>query len=52
MLTYELRRELLPALKNVFDQALSGGGARGINFNELAGDLAQVSRMLTYADVC
>ena len=39
----ELRKELLPALKNVFDQALSGGGARGINFNELAGDLAQIT---------
>ena len=39
----ELKKELLPALKNVFDQALSGGGARGINFNELAGDLAQIT---------
>lgn len=39
----ELRRELLPALSNVFDQALSGGGARGINFNELAGDLALIT---------
>ena len=25
-------------------QALAGGGARGINFNELAGDLAQAER--------
>mmetsp|Transcript_9002 Transcript_9002/g.22534 ORF Transcript_9002/g.22534 Transcript_9002/m.22534 type:complete len:662 (-) Transcript_9002:6-1991(-) len=39
----ELRKELLPALSNVFDQALSGGGARGINFNELAGDLALIT---------
>ena len=39
----ELKKELLPALKNVFDQALSGGGARGINFNELAGVLAQIT---------
>merc|ERR1719183_2794193 len=39
----ELKKELLPALKNVFDQALAGGGARGINFNEVAGDLAQIT---------
>ena len=38
-----IKADLLPALKNVFDQALSGGGARGINFNELAGDLAQIT---------
>ena len=29
--------------KLVFPQALSGGGARGINFNELAGDLALIT---------
>jgi predicted unusual protein kinase regulating ubiquinone biosynthesis (AarF/ABC1/UbiB family) len=27
----------------VFDAALAGGGARSINFNELAGDLAQIT---------
>lgn len=32
-----------PVLARVFDQALAGGGAKGINFNDLAGDLAQIT---------
>lgn len=34
---------ILPVLARVFDQALEGGGAKGINFQELAGDLAQIT---------
>ena len=34
---------ILPVLAKVFDQALAGGGARGINFQELAADLAQIT---------
>jgi hypothetical protein len=30
-------------LAKVFDQALAGGGAKGINFQELAADLAQIT---------
>lgn len=30
-------------LAKVFDQALAGGGAKSINFQELAGDLAQIT---------
>jgi aarF domain-containing kinase len=33
----------VPALSRVFDAALAGGGAKGINFNELAADLAQIT---------
>jgi aarF domain-containing kinase len=33
---------ILPVLARVFDRALEGGGAKNINFQELAGDLAQV----------
>jgi len=36
-------RPILPALSNVFDQALEGGGAKAINFQELAADLAQIT---------
>lgn len=34
---------ILPVLAKVFDQALEGGGARNINFQELAADLAQIT---------
>jgi aarF domain-containing kinase len=32
-----------PALERVFDAALAGGGAKGINFNELSADLAAIT---------
>jgi aarF domain-containing kinase len=34
---------IVPALKNVFDAALAGGGAKSINFNELSADLAEIT---------
>lgn len=34
---------IVPALSNVFDAALAGGGAKSINFNELSADLAQIT---------
>jgi len=34
---------IIPALSRVFDAALSGGGAKSLNFNELAADLAQIT---------
>ncbi|XP_043706526.1 uncharacterized protein sll0005-like [Telopea speciosissima] len=34
---------ILPVLAKVFDQALEGGGAKNINFQELASDLAQLT---------
>mmetsp|Transcript_34857 Transcript_34857/g.81446 ORF Transcript_34857/g.81446 Transcript_34857/m.81446 type:complete len:889 (-) Transcript_34857:141-2807(-) len=34
---------IVPALGRVFDAALAGGGAKGINFNELSADLAQIT---------
>lgn len=34
---------IMPVLARVFDQALEGGGAKGINFQELAADLAQIT---------
>eukprot|EP00897_Mesotaenium_endlicherianum_P003763 jgi/Mesen1/3414/ME000192S02579 len=34
---------IMPVLAKVFDQALEGGGAKGINFQELAADLAQIT---------
>lgn len=34
---------ILPVLARVFDQALEGGGAKNINFQDLAGDLAQIT---------
>lgn len=37
-------KPIVPALSRVFDAALAGGGARGINFNELSADLAQITR--------
>lgn len=36
-------KPMVPALSRVFDAALAGGGAKGINFNELAADLAQIT---------
>jgi aarF domain-containing kinase len=32
-----------PALERVFDAALAGGGAKGINFNDLSADLAAIT---------
>ncbi|MFS7912894.1 hypothetical protein Hanom_Chr02g00135201 [Helianthus anomalus] len=34
---------IFPVLAKVFDQALEGGGAKNINFQELAADLAQIT---------
>ncbi|XP_042516583.1 uncharacterized protein sll0005 isoform X2 [Macadamia integrifolia] len=34
---------ILPVIAKVFDQALEGGGAKNINFQELASDLAQIT---------
>ncbi|XP_057992460.1 uncharacterized protein LOC110646145 isoform X2 [Hevea brasiliensis] len=34
---------ILPVLAKVFDQALEGGGAKNINFQELASDLAEIT---------
>ncbi|WCJ24229.1 Protein kinase superfamily protein [Euphorbia peplus] len=34
---------ILPVLAKVFDQALEGGGAKNLNFQELASDLAQIT---------
>jgi len=34
---------ILPVLSKVFDQALAGGGAKSLNFQELAADLAQIT---------
>ncbi|GBG74677.1 hypothetical protein CBR_g19084 [Chara braunii] len=34
---------LLPVIEKVFEQALGGGGAKSINFQDLAADLAQVT---------
>jgi len=36
-------RPLLPALSRVFDAALDGGGAKNINFQDLAADLGQIT---------
>jgi len=36
-------RPIVPALTNVFDAALAGGGAKSINFQALAADLAQIT---------
>lgn len=36
-------KPILPVLAKVFDQALAGGGAKSINFQELAADLAQIT---------
>lgn len=36
-------RPIVPALARVFDAALAGGGAKSINFQELASDLAQIT---------
>jgi aarF domain-containing kinase len=34
---------IIPALTKVFDAALAGGGAKSINFQDLAADLAQIT---------
>jgi aarF domain-containing kinase len=34
---------IIPALTKVFDVALAGGGAKSINFQELAADLAEIT---------
>lgn len=34
---------IIPALTNVFNMALKGGGAKSINFQALASDLAQIT---------
>lgn len=34
---------ILPVLARVFERALAGGGAKNINFNELAADLAEIT---------
>lgn len=44
-------KPILPVLAKVFDQALAGGGAKGINFQDLAADLAQVGGALTWHDL-
>jgi aarF domain-containing kinase len=36
-------RGIVPALTKVFDAALAGGGAKSINFQELAADLAEIT---------
>merc|ERR1712176_535237 len=36
-------KPILPVLSKVFDQALEGGGAKSINFQDLAADLAQIA---------
>jgi len=36
-------RPIVPALTTVFDVALAGGGAKSINFQELAADLAEIT---------
>lgn len=34
---------IVPALARVFEAALAGGGAKSINFQELAADLAEIT---------
>ena len=36
-------KPIIPALSRVFDAALEGGGAKSINFNDLAADLAEIT---------
>lgn len=36
-------KPIVPALTNVFNAALAGGGAKNINFNDLAADLAEIT---------
>jgi aarF domain-containing kinase len=36
-------KPIVPALTNVFNAALAGGGAKSINFNDLAADLAEIT---------
>ena len=36
-------KPIVPALARVFDAALAGGGAKGINFNDLSADLAEIT---------
>ena len=39
---------IVPALSKVFDVALAGGGAKSINFQELAADLAEITYELPF----
>merc|ERR1719261_2327714 len=36
-------KPIVPALSTVFDAALAGGGAKSLNFQELAADLAEIT---------
>merc|ERR1719324_412407 len=36
-------KPIIPALTNVFNAALAGGGAKNLNFNDLAADLAEIT---------
>lgn len=40
--------EYTPALANVFNNALKGGGAKSINFNEVSADLAKITYELPF----
>ena len=43
-------KPIVPALTKVFDVALAGGGAKSINFQELAADLADgLAALIRYA---
>ena len=39
---------IVPALARVFDAALAGGGAKSINFQELAADLAEITFLFPF----
>ena len=41
---------IVPALTRVFDAALAGGGAKSINFQELAADLAEITFKVIHED--
>lgn len=41
-------RPIVPALTTVFDVALAGGGAKSINFQELAADLAEITFLFPF----
>ena len=40
--------EYVPTFKKVFDQALKGGGAKSINFNEMSNELANITFSLPF----
>ena len=42
-------RPIIPALARVFEAALAGGGAKSINFQELAADLAEITFKYPFA---